>query len=757
MRDLIIKISGLFICLLLITNSYADIPNSNPNKAFRSAPQPEHPFPDRTTLKTPDEAWGDVKKPYPSAAWFGNFALRGGSPEYPDKESGMQPMFPTPYTIKNMGNGLAFSITSPTFAKDDKGKVFAQIYPFDPQMQLGAYENGDFKRSITEVNDLSATLQYSLNGKQAMSFPIVRGAPYITVMYDHLTPVIMPKAGPASINGHPPGTTIPANTRFELVLNLPDNNTQTWLIYSESPITLAWQNSAGIWQLVAHAPYDGWLRMALLQDTKMGINNDATLFDKYARTIPTAGDMKIVDQDTITFSWKTNNGLSPLMMSLPHQRKLFGANMPVTNKISYRVTQGEMQAVVGMSTWKMDLTIPKVSFLELSNHEVSKIPAERRQAIITAIKEESQSVINTANPDGPYGAGKHFARAARLALLANQFSQFDKELVDIRKNITNEISKNLTAWIKGENKFILKINGKDATINNTLIYDTTWGGIIPTVDDFGSQIYNDHHFHYGYFVYTYAVLTELAKADSSIAMWLKTPVHSSAGGSVTPSEWIKTLIRDYANPNAKDDYFPYARYVDFFNGHSYASGFIAAADGRNQESVSEAVNAYYAIALLADAEGDKELAQWGKLLMTQELNAAHTYWQIGKNNDIYAPEFANANQLATIIFDGKVDNHTWFGNNKEYIYGIQMMPFNGFTNSLLQKSWIKEAYPVITGITLPNDNAWKWILIKGRVLGAPSDEVNNIWNSALESPAAYYDGGDSKANTLYFIAMQGVR
>lgn len=757
MKNLIIKISGLLMVLLFVAIAHADVGTSNPTHAFKPAAQPDYPFAVRKALQTPDASWGEVKKPYPSAAWFGNFALRGGTVEHPEKEVGMQPMFPTPYTIKNDGNGLAFSISASAFAKDEKGNVFAQIYAFDPQMKLSANENGEFKRSLVDVSDLSATLRYSLNDKQ-MSFPIVRGAPYITIFYNGLTPVIKPTSGPASINGQPPGAPIASSNRFELILNLPENNTQTWLIYSESPINLSWQNISGLWQLVAQTPYNGWIRMALVSDTKLGIKNDVALFDKYANTIPTAGDVK-TDQDTITFTWKTNNGQAPLMMSLPHQRKLFGADTLATDKISYRVTQGQMQAVEGKSTWKMDLSLPKISFLELNDNEVAKIPADRRQAIIDAIKEESKSVTNTAQPDGPYGSGKRFARAARLALLADQFSKLDKSLVDVRKNITDEISKNLAAWVKGENKFIVKgEDGKDTTINNTLIYDTTWGGIIPTVDDFGSQIYNDHHFHYGYFVYTYAALTELAKSDNQLALWLKTPLNTLAGGNITPAEWIKILIRDYANPNRNDDYFPYARHIDFFNGHSYASGYDAAADGRNQESVSEAVNAYYALALLGDAQGNKELAHWGSLLMTQELNAAHTYWQVSKNSDIYAPEYASANDLATIVFDGKVDNHTWFGANKEYIYGIEMMPFNGFNSLLLKKPWIKDVYGALTAISLPNNNAWKWILIKGRIMSAPNADIaKEIWNEALQSPTGYYDGGDSKASTLYFITTQGMK
>ena len=44
--------------------------------------------------------------------------------------------------------------------------------------------------------------------------------------------------------------------------------------------------------------------------------------------------------------------------------------------------------------------------------------------------------------------------------------------------------------------------------------------------------------------------------------------------------------------------FPVARHKDFYDGHSWASGLFPMANGKSQESVSEAVNAYYGATLL---------------------------------------------------------------------------------------------------------------------------------------------------------------
>ena len=37
-------------------------------------------------------------------------------------------------------------------------------------------------------------------------------------------------------------------------------------------------------------------------------------------------------------------------------------------------------------------------------------------------------------------------------------------------------------------------------------YDPDWKGIVGQTPAFGSELFNDHHFHYGYFLYAAGVL-----------------------------------------------------------------------------------------------------------------------------------------------------------------------------------------------------------------------------------------------------------
>jgi endoglucanase Acf2 len=94
--------------------------------------------------------------------------------------------------------------------------------------------------------------------------------------------------------------------------------------------------------------------------------------------------------------------------------------------------------------------------------------------------------------------------------------------------------------------------------------------------------YNDHHFHYGYHIYAAAVVA-----------------HFDPKWGRKYWEQVLLLVRDIANPSKEDSAFPLFRHKDWYQGSSWASGvplppFL---NGKNQESSSEAIAAYEAVAL----------------------------------------------------------------------------------------------------------------------------------------------------------------
>merc|ERR550519_567174 len=91
---------------------------------------------------------------------------------------------------------------------------------------------------------------------------------------------------------------------------------------------------------------------------------------------------------------------------------------------------------------------------------------------------------------------------ARLALIAEELGE---------EELAMEARDRVRPWIEG---WLGGSNG------DRLVYDRTWGGLVSLNGlndqnaDFGKGMYNDHHFHYGYHIYTAAVL---AKADPAWA------------------------------------------------------------------------------------------------------------------------------------------------------------------------------------------------------------------------------------------------
>ncbi|TKY50062.1 putative endo-1,3(4)-beta-glucanase 2 [Spatholobus suberectus] len=153
----------------------------------------------------------------------------------------------------------------------------------------------------------------------------------------------------------------------------------------------------------------------------------------------------------------------------------------------------------------------------------------------------------------------------------------------------------------------------DGTFNkNSFLYDGEGGGVVTKQKskdsgaDFGFGVYNDHHYNLGYFLYGIAVL---AKIDPAWGRKYKPQAYS--------------LVADFMNLGRRSNSnYTRLRCFDLYKLHSWAGGLTEFADGRNQESTSEAVNAYYSAALMGLAYGDTQLIATGSTLAALEIHAA---------------------------------------------------------------------------------------------------------------------------------------
>lgn len=556
--------------------------------------------------------------------------------------------------------------------------------------------------AIDNTYKMSVTEKWTVDASHYMEAFVVKGMPYATMKYTDVTPIIKTQHAILSVNGGGIPGAVTA-TKFKVVLN----NGQTWILYASSSIELTWGNYGGTWQLLASAAFTGTIRACYL-----GASADETVYDTYKTVYPTSCNVGVTfsgDSATMTYTYTTAGTGDLLMLALPHHVDMMTS--PTTESLTLTSLKGDLTPIVG-STWTLTEDLTTIVWDSPTSPTASK-----EADIVTALGEET---ITAPTETDPYFYGKAIARLGRLSILCDRYGEDT-----LASTIRGTMKTSINAWFSGTN-------------SNPLLYESTWGGICSTNGladssaDFGNGWYNDHDFHYGYFIYAAACI---AKED---ATWL-----------ASYKDLVNDLLRDYANPSADDPYFTPFRNKDFFDFHSWSGGLFAFGDGNNQESTSEAINSYYGMYLWGVANDDNYIKNVGRLLLAMEIRAAKKYWHITNADDIYDSPFS-LTKVVGILWATKVDYATWFGANVEYIHCIQMIPILPINEEYMTSDWITEEYPIVaTALTREDpvlDDGWEGFIIAAQAVIDPANAWTNI--SSLSS----YDGGNSKSNLLDWVA-----
>ncbi|HEX3854263.1 MAG TPA: glycosyl hydrolase, partial [Polyangiaceae bacterium] len=454
----------------------SDAPLSMLKPAFMSATHP---------LK-PHAVFGGHAAPLPTDAFWENMVL----------DSGDWLTNAFPYHVNAQAAGVALSRPEMLTTSD---KFCYESAPI--AVVLGASE-AFTSHTVASWDPLSVTLKYSA-ASGSMSAPIVYGMAYGTGLYDGVTPKISVPVGLGSVNGVAAGSA--QGIRFDLALN----NGQKWILYASESASVTWSSNA----LTFAAPLKGWVRVAL-QTTAV----TAAVLDQHASAIPTGGALRLSatgDTGVVEFSWTKQGTGDILAFALPHQLDhLAEPNLVTTGFASVR---GQIRGVSG-DLWQ--LQYPLSPALRAAPRAVD--PAHK-DAIVAALNGDKGAQPNAGDS---YDFGKQVGRAAQLLLIAEAIGE--KASAD---QLRGAIESSLGQWLDG--------GGPDA-----LRYDETYGGVVTSKglggsgNDYGNGWYNDHHFHYGYFIYAAGAV---AKGDPTWAAKYKEPVLA--------------LIRDIANPSATDPYF----------------------------------------------------------------------------------------------------------------------------------------------------------------------------------------------------------
>lgn len=240
-----------------------------------------------------------------------------------------------------------------------------------------------------------------------------------------------------------------------------------------------------------------------------------------------------------------------------------------------------------------------------------------------------------------YWEGKHLGELASLSGVAEA-----AKAPEVQKVFLGEIKRRLESWFTA-------VEGKEQPV---FYYNANWGTLVGSRPSYGSdRPINDHHFHYGYFIRAAA---EVARVD---------PAWADRWGPM-----VRMLIRDIASPDRRDALFPHVRCFDKYAGHSWASGDANFADGNNQESSSESLNAWYGLILWGQATGDFAIRDTGLFLFNTERTAVEEYWfDVSGTN--FPKDFPNV--ALGMVWGGKGAFGTWFSGDIDCIHGINWLPF----------------------------------------------------------------------------------
>ena len=183
-----------------------------------------------------------------------------------------------------------------------------------------------------------------------------------------------------------------------------------------------------------------------------------------------------------------------------------------------------------------------------------------------------------------------------------------------------------------------------------------WGALIGFATSYDSDTFNDHHFHYGYFIYASAVLCLLD--DEFRAQY---------------GEMAREVARDYANWQRSADQ-PWFRTLDPYCGHSFAGGMGNGGNGNGQESTSEAIQGWGGVWMLGAALQDEEMLKAGIMGYTLETRATAEYWFDRKRRNIDFSKYKHP-YCCNLTMQG-VGWWTWFSGDPVWMHSIQWLPIS---------------------------------------------------------------------------------
>lgn len=375
-----------------------------------------------------------------------------------------------------------------------------------------------------------------------------------------------------------------------------DFDGRDWLIYV-SPVPGLDYNAVGVNKIDANTllgppAFKGTIQVA---KNPLGAKGEALYDEAVGAFVCEAKLTAVVNEAKAAYSFSyTKIGDSPLLMfALPHHIQSLDPDLrPQVTELQLRTsTKGMATAVWAERLTFVETNLPiTMSFgpwkPTMDANAKLRLPPDVL-AFISSVAERDlrRAMTEPIPPDSYYYAGKSLAKFATIVWVVQ----------DVLGN--SAVASAGLAKLKQEMAIYVENQQRHA-----LYYDNSWKGIVSSAGfndpgaDFGNTYYNDHHFHFGYFVYTAAVIAYLDPE------WLAQGVNKA---------WTNMLVKDFAESDYSGRDYPFSRSFDWWHGHSWAKGLFESADGKDQESTSEDGFASFAVKMWGKVVGDVNMEKRG--------------------------------------------------------------------------------------------------------------------------------------------------
>lgn len=540
----------------------------------------------------------------------------------------------------------------------------------------------------------------SADNSAELTVTMAHGMPFTWIETEGLSPELTFSATPRffDIEGNsgtrPRGTTLGCVIGDDLYgIYLPDGAVAGW---ADGRMTVSGET--------------GWLVIALLNTP-----HDLEAYRRYATSVPRSTAVSwSYDEDRalINTRWRVDaenlarpGADAPVLQGfLPHAYKT-GRREFAFDGHEYLTPRGTLKLAASQTAgtshtfayaYRFDGMMPYYAAPAENNAAANPYNAARMKALV------DNYAANGAFGDDTYWGGKGLTQMALNMTFAKETGNTAAYETSRRK-----LRDKLTDWLT-------YTPGEDRCF---FAYYPRWGALVGFDPSYDSDSFNDHHFHYGYFIYAGALLC------------LEDEEFRRDYGPM-----LKSIAKDYANYDRADTRFPFLRTLDPWAGHSYAGGLGDAGNdnGNGQESSSEAMQSWGALYLLGVALSDNEMRDAGIFGYMTESNGVAEYWfdrdQIhpGRQHNYDYTKYSSP--YCTNLTSKGIGWWTWFSGDPLWMHSIQWMPVSPCLNYLSKDlEFVKWDYDKMMQST-----AYQWFTGGGDTPPLASQSVGNVVLAYME-------------------------